>query len=170
MKRLAVLMLLSLASSFAQNSSDSLAKLRWRDTSPEYKTFSEIHAVLVNDGRESVFLSRIYPHGYAQLERLNEKTGEWEDGAWGISCGTVQDATIPIEVPPQSERKIGVYWQLSTDDWDKPKHFVTLRSHENRTLPGRYKFTLRYALEPWTIMHGPKAIYNITSSEFLITK
>ena len=170
MKRVTALMLLSLASSFAQDSPDSPASLRWRDISLEYKNFSEIRAVLVNDGTQSVFLSRIYPHGYAQLDRLNENTGEWEEGAWGISCGTVADATIPIEVPPQTERDIKVYWQLSTDDWDKPKHFVTLSSHENRPLAGRYKFTLRYSLEPWTIAHEPRVIHKITSSEFLVTK
>jgi hypothetical protein len=82
----------------------------------------------VNEGKESVFLSRIYPHGSAQLYRFNEGTRKWEAGFWGIGCGVVNDATIPIEIKPQTERGIVVYWQLSTDDWDNPKRFVVYES------------------------------------------
>jgi hypothetical protein len=91
-----------------------------------------------------------------------------EFGAWGIRCGTVAQPFTPIEVPAQGERKIKVYWQPSTDDWDNPKYFVVLRSREKRTLNGRYRLIIRDALEPRTVYRHPSAVYSATSKEFII--
>jgi hypothetical protein len=55
MKTLLALMLVGLASSFAQDS-QSLAKLRWKDVSGQYTSFDEIKPILVNAGNGSVFL------------------------------------------------------------------------------------------------------------------
>ena len=97
-----------------------------------------------------------------------EATGDWESGAWGITCGTVSDATIPIEIKPRTEKTIQVYWQLSTDDWDKPKRFVVGGSREEKPIAGRYRFVLDYALQPWTSVQHPNAVYTIVSPEFLV--
>jgi hypothetical protein len=164
-----VLIALGVASSFAQDASQSPAILAWQDVSSQYKSFDEIKPVLVNNGQKSIFLSRIWPHGSAQLERLSEETGNWESGEWSGGCGTVAQATIPIEIKPRAERRIHVYWQLSTDDWDKPGHFVVSGSREERPIEGRYRFVLRYSLEPWTIVHHPSSVYTTVSPEFFVT-
>ena len=170
MKRFLVLVLLSFISASDQTGSQPSAKLKWENVSSQYTSFDQINPVLVNEGQASIFLSRIWPHGSAQLQRRNEATGKWESGNWGRGCGTVNDATIPIEIKPQAEREIHVYWQLSTDDWDKPKHFEVNDSLERRPLKGRYKFALRYSMKPWTVVHRPGPIYWIVSPEFLLTQ
>ncbi len=85
----------------------------------------------------------------------------------GITCGTVAHAGVPIEIKPNSRRHTQVYWQLSTDKWERPHYFV-VDSREHRPLDGRYRFVLRYALEPWTLIQHPTAIYTLISSEFLV--
>lgn len=163
-------MLLGLIGSLGQDAPQSPAILIWKDVSSRYRGFDQIKPVLVNKGGESVFLSRIWPHGFAQLQRLNETTGKWESGDWGIGCGTVKDPTTPIEIKAHTERAIHVYWQLSADDWNEPNHFVIADSLEKRPLGGKYRFTLRYSLKPWTIVHHPGPIYTIVSPEFLVAK
>jgi hypothetical protein len=158
---------LSLASSLAQDELPSPAILEWQDVAPGYKSFDEIKPVLVNGGQKSIFLSRIWPHGSAQLERLSEETGVWESGEWSGGCGTVSKATVPIEIKPRTERAIDVYSQLSMDDWDKPTHFVAATRAE-RPVEGRYRFVLRYSMEPWTLVHHPSVIYKIVSPEFVV--
>src|ERR1700752_69444 len=106
MRQRLILILVGLVSSFAQNASQSPATLSLKHVSSQYKSLGEIRPVLVNEGEEAVFLSRIWPDGFAQLERLNDATGEWEVGAWGIRCATVSKPTIPIEVEPRAERNI----------------------------------------------------------------
>jgi len=160
---------LGLASLFAQEASQPSANLAWQNVFPRYESFDDIKPVLVNSGQRSIFLARIWPHGWAQLERLSETTGEWESGQWSGGCGTVAKATIPIEIKPRTERSIEVYWQLSTDDWDRPEHFVVGGSREERPLEGRYRFGLRYALEPWTLIHHPSSIYMAYSPEFVVS-
>ena len=169
-KRILVLLLLSFTGAFAQTDTPISAALKWKNVSSQYKTFDQIKPVLLNEGKESVFLSRIYPHGSAQLSRFNEGTRKWEAGFWGIGCGVVEDPFTPIEIKPQTERGIVVYWQLSTDDWDNPKRFVVYDSLEKRPLKGRYKFSLRYSKKPWTVAHRPGAIYMLDSPEFQITQ
>lgn len=170
MRKSLVLILLGLISSFAQEVPKSPDSLRWKHVSSQYRNFDEIKPVLINDGDVSVFLSRLWPDGSAQLERFNETTGVWEYGGWGSRCGVVSHATIPIEISPHTERKIQVYWQLSTDDWDKPKHFIVIESSEKRPLKGKYRFALRYSLKPWTLIQRPGPIYTIVSPEFLVTR
>jgi hypothetical protein len=81
----------------------------------------------------------------------------------------VSDPEVPIEILPQKELGVHVYWQLSTDDWDKPKYFVVADSGAKRPLHGKYRFTLKYSLRPWTILStsaGPA--YTTVSPEFLL--
>ena len=142
--------------------------LKWKNVATQYKSLAEIKPLLVNDGKSSIFLSRIWPHGSAQLQRLNEKTRKWETGDWGIGCGTVSNPTLPIEIKPGTEQEIHVYWQLSTDDWDHPKYFIVKDTDEKRPLKGTYKFFLRYAKRPWTLIHRPGNIFIFESPEFQV--
>lgn len=160
---------LGLASAFAQDASESPVILVWQNVSSQYKSFDGIRPALVNNGEKSIFLSRTYPNGSAQLERLSEATGDWESGHWSDACGVVSKATVPIEISARAEREIQVYWQLSTDDWDHPKHFVVGGLYEERPIEGRYRFVLRYSLEPWTLIHHPASIYTIRSPEFVVS-
>jgi hypothetical protein len=80
-KRILVLLLLSFTGAFAQTDTPISAALKWKNVSSQYKTFDQIKPVLLNEGKESVFLSRIYPHGSAQLSRFNEGTRKWNGSA-----------------------------------------------------------------------------------------
>lgn len=164
-----LLLLLTVCGLFAQSQATSNVKMEWRNVLGTYSTFQEIKPRLVNTGGNSIFLSRLYPDSSAHLQRYNETKEEWESGAWSITCGVVAESTIPIEIKPKEESEIVVSWQLSTDDWDAPKHFVILPSRESRPLSGKYRFVLQYALEPWTLIHHPSATYRFTSPEFTVT-
>jgi hypothetical protein len=166
MRKLLILMLLGSAGALAQDAPQSPATLIWKHVFSQYKSMDEIKPVLANDGGHSVFLSRIWPDGSAQLQRFNDTSGKWEFGYWGIRCGTVSQPDVPIEIQSKTERDIHVYWQLSTDDWDNPKHFVVQGSSEQRALEGKYRFVLRYSLKPWTVFQHPDVIYTIISPEF----
>ena len=167
-KSLTALAFVAVACACLAQQSKSPATLRWTNVSPKYHRLAEIKPKLLNSSEVSIFLSRLWPDGRAQLERFNENSGEWESGDWGITCGTVAQATIPIEIKPHSQREIQVYWQLSTDKWEAPQHFVVFRSLEQRPLDGRYRFVLRYALQPCTLIHHPSATYSFTSPEFVV--
>jgi hypothetical protein len=145
----------------------ALQALEWKGIAPRYNHFDEIKPVLINRGKKSVFLSRIWPHGSAQLQRFNDADKKWESGNWSGGCGTVKDAFVPIELAAHSERSIYVFWQLSTDDWDTPKYFV-VGSSDTRPLPGKYRLMLRYSLRPWTVGQSPGTIFLSTSPEFFI--
>ena len=168
MKAITTLVLLALASASVGQESKAATSLQWANMSSGYHRFEDIKPTLVNNGGVSIFLSRLWPDGYAQLERFNQDTGDWEAGDWGIRCGTVDQPTVPIEIEPHSEQEIQVYWQLSTDKWEKPKHFVLSHSLEQRPLEGKYRFVLRYAEQPWTLVHHPSAIYSFRSPEFVL--
>jgi len=142
--------------------------LTWTNIGAVYKTFDAIKPVLVNNKSQSLYLSRIYPNGYARLKRFNESSGEWELGEWSIACGTVADAIVPIEIKPQESHAIEVYWRVSMDDWNNPEFFVLSDHETKRRLNGRYKLLLRYALQPWTVIHHPKKTYVAESAEFRI--
>jgi len=169
MKSLVTLALIAATCASLAQEGKSAASPRWANVSSNYRRFEEIKPKFVNSGEVSIFLSRLWPNGAAQLERFNQDTGEWESGDWGITCGTVAQATVPIEIKPHSEQEIQVYWQLSTDKWENPQHFVVFHSTEQRPLGGKYRFVLRYALQPWTLVHHPSATYNFTSLEFVLT-
>jgi len=151
---------------FTQTPSETPAILVWQDVAPRYKTFVEIKPVLINSGPNSIFLSRIWPHSAAQLERLSEETGNWESGSWSGGCGSVANATKPIEIKSHTERQIIVDWELSTDEGNK--HFVAATSRAERPIPGTYRFVLRYSLEPWTLISHPRLIYEAISPEFVV--
>lgn len=166
MKHLVALLLLALGGVSSGREAKLGASLQWANMSSSYRRFEEIKPKLVNRGEVSIFLSRLWPNGSAQLERLNEDSRQWEPGDWGITCGTVAQATVPIEIKPNSQQKIHVYSQLSTDKWENPHHFVVFRSLQQRPLEGHYRFVLRYSLQPWTLVQHPSAIYNLKSPEF----
>lgn len=168
MKTFIPLVLLALTSASLGQESKAAASLRWENVSSGYHRFEDIKPKLVNNGDVSIFLSRLWPDGFAQLERFNQDTGDWETGEWGIRCGTVAQPTVPIEIKPHSQQGIQVYWQLSTDKWEKPKHFVLYHSLEKRALEGKYRFVLRYAEQPWTLVHHPSTIYSFRSPEFVL--
>ena len=151
-----------------QTDSRETTLLKWENIAPKYGNLAEIKPILANQETKSLFLSRLWPNGSAQLERYNEAMHTWEPGKWGITCGVVHDPTLPIEIRAGTEYDVHVYWQLSTDDWDHPKHFVVNESLEKRPITGKYKFILRYSLEPWTVVHHPKRIYAIESPEFIV--
>lgn len=167
-KGLVALVLVAFASGSREQEEKSTSSLQWENVSAGYHRFEDIKPKLVNKGEVSIFLSRLWPDGSAQLERFNQDTGNWERGEWGITCGTVAQPTVPIEIKPHSQQEIQVYWQLSTDKWEKPKHFVLYHSLEQRPLEGKYSFVLRYAEQPWTLVHHPSAIYSLRSSEFVL--
>jgi hypothetical protein len=167
-KPLITLVLMALASASLGQEAKSTALLQWANVSSYYHRFEDIKPKLVNNGDVSIFLSRLWPSGSAQLERFNQDTGNWETGEWGITCGTVAYPTVPIEIKPHSQQEIQVYWQLSMDKWKNPKHFVLLHSLEQRALEGKYRFVLRYAEQQWTLVHHPSAIYSFTSPEFVL--
>ncbi len=161
-----IIILLGTLASYAAPVADTL---RWKNVAPQYKSLADIKPILVNDGQESIFLSRIWPHGSAQLQRWNHKTNRWETGDWGIGCGTVQNPTVPIEIPSGTEQAIHVYWQLSMDDWEQPKHFVVQGTAKQRPRAGRYRFFLRYAMTPWTLIHRPGKIFILASPDFQVS-
>jgi hypothetical protein len=171
-KTLSSLVLLSFTTVgfFAQVQPAKTEALAWKQLHSHYRRFDEIKPVLANKGGKPIYLSRLWPDGYAQLERFNETTKEWEVGSWGIRCGTVSHPTIPMEVSASGERKIDVYWQLSSDDWSKPKHFVVLDSLANRPLAGSYRLALRYSLKPWTLVNHPAQICTTRSPQFVISR
>lgn len=165
MTRLIALLTVAVASvSMGQDAKPAF--LQWADVSSGYRHFEEIKPRLVNKGEIPIFLSRLWPDGSARLERFNQESGQWEPGDWGITCGTVAQPTVPIEIKPKSEQQIHVYWQLSTDKWENPQHFVVFRTLQQRPLEGHYRFVLRYSLQPWTVVGHPSTIYRFTSPEF----
>ena len=168
MKKVLVLLLFGAMTSTAQDSHQTEAALTWKHVSATYRNLDEIKPTVVNEGKRSIYLSRIWPDGSAQLQRFNEESGKWEFGHWGIRCGTVAQPGVPIEIQSRAERDIHVHWQASTDDWDNPKHFVVQGSTEQRSLQGKYRLILRYSLQPWTLFQHPDAIYTALSSEFVV--
>jgi len=169
MRRMLGLLVFACFAVYAQESTQSPVPLIWKNIASQYKSLQEIRPSVLNVGKRPIFLSRLWPDTYAQVQRLSEETNEWEFGEWGIRCGTVAQSSTPIEIPAQGERNIGVYWQLSTDDWDNPKYFIVLKSLEKRSLTGKYRLVFRYAREPWTLGHHPATIYSIASPEFIVT-
>lgn len=145
------------------------SKIYWKNVNPRYKKFNEIKPILVNGSDKSIYLHKIYPYYNAHLQRLNEETQKWEAGAKGIGCATVEKPFEPIEIKPNEERPVELAWELSTDNFEKPK-FFELQDHETlRPLVGKYKIYLAYALDPWTLMNKPKQTYSV-SAEFEIIK
>ena len=150
------------------SNSGKTTSLQWANVFATYRRFEDIKPKLINKGKVSIFLSRLYPDGSARLQRFNSETGRWEPGEWSITCGVVSQAMVPIEIKPNSEREIQVYWQLSADRWENPQHFVVADALQERPLDGRYRFVLRYSLQPWTLVHRPTATYSLLSPEFVL--
>jgi hypothetical protein len=167
-RALGALFVLVLVASPAQPDRVSHA-VAWKGIAPQYAHFNQIRPVLMNTGKSSIFLSRIWPHGSAQLQRFNEANKTWETGAWSGGCGTVKDASVPIKLAAHSDHPIDVLWQLSTDDWDAPTHFV-VGSRHTRPLAGKYRLLLRYSQKPWTVGHTPGIVYVTNSPEFSVAE
>lgn len=149
-------------------SSVSKSHLVWTDVQIEYASFDEIKPTLVNKETYSIFLSRVWPFGSAQLVRYNEATASWEPGHFPSGCGTVVNAKIPIELKPGERKPIHVFWQSSTDDWDHPQFFQLQEYRERRPIKGKYRFILRYSLTPWTVFQFPKQVLVAESEEFQV--
>ncbi len=150
----------------AEEQKEPNSKIEWVNMKASYSNFQSIRPQIINSGTRPVFLSRIYPHGSAQLVRFNEATNSWEQGRWSFGCGTVENPTTPILVAPSKTSEIHVYWQLSTDDWNHPRAFQY--RGELRPLKGRYKLYLRYSRRPWVLFKNPGPIYFTESPEFEI--
>src|SRR5262245_51411509 len=63
-------LLFILPDTLAQYAAPLTDTLKWKNIASRYKNFVEVRPILVNDGKESIFLSRIWPHGSAQLQRV----------------------------------------------------------------------------------------------------
>lgn len=163
-----VALLVGIAILSSLHAEEAQASIQWVNVSATYRRFEDIKPKLMNNGKVSVFLSRLYPDASARLQRLNTEDDRWEPGGWSITCGVVAKATVPIEIKPNSEREIQVYWQLSTDRWENPRRFVVADALQERPLDGRYRFVLRYSLQPWTLVHRPSATYTLLSPEFVL--
>lgn len=148
---------------------DSESQIFWKNVSPKYKKFSEIKPILVNQSDKSIYLYKLYPYWNAHLQRFNEETKQWESGGKGIGCGTVEKPLEPIVIKPNEERQIELAWELSTDDFEKPK-FFELQDHKTlRPLIGNYRIYLSYAFDSWTLKDNPLKKY-VVSAEFEIIK
>lgn len=148
--------------------SDS-SKIFFKNVGKKYKKFSEIKPVLVNQSDKSVYLYKIYPYWNAHLQRFNEETQKWETGGKGIGCGTIANPLEPIEIKPNEEREVELAWELSTDNFEKPKFFELQDRETLRPLIGKYKLYLSYAFEPWTLKDTPLKKY-VVSTEFELIK
>ena len=137
-----------------------------RGVSTPCRSFADIKITLANTTAISVFLSRVWPTA-ARLQRLNPATGKWEFGGWPIRCGTVVDASKPIEIKPGASRAMDLEWDLSVDDRDQPKWFITADDTQ-RALSGTYRIVLEYSEEPWTVFHRPKRVLNTFSTQFVL--
>lgn len=157
------------AFAFQVSAQDEKPKIFWKNIETKYKKFSYIKPILVNQLDKSIYLYKIYPYWNAHLQRFNDQTKNWEIGGKGIGCATVSKPLEPIEIKPNEEREVELAWELSTDNFEKPK-FFELQDHETlRPLVGKYKLYLSYAFEPWTIVNRPKQTL-VVSTEFEIVK
>ena len=108
-----------LAFAFQVSAQDKTPKIVWKNVQEKYKRFDEIKPVLVNQSNKSIYLHKLYPHWDAHLQRFNEETKDWEAGAKGISCATIEKPLEPIEIKPNEEREVELAWELSTDNFEK---------------------------------------------------
>ncbi|MBX7175064.1 MAG: hypothetical protein K1X72_29065 [Pyrinomonadaceae bacterium] len=156
-----------LAFVFQVSGQDEKPKIFWKNVSPRYKKFSEINPILVNQSDKSIYLYKLHPYWNAHLQRFNEEIKQWETGGKGIGCGTIANPLEPIEIKPSEERQIELAWELSTDNFEKPKFFELQDRETLRPLIGKYRLYLSYAFEPWTLKDTPLKKY-VVSTEFEI--
>lgn len=160
---LLVVLTLTIASPAFAQMSPVANSVYFTNIEAEYKSFAEIQPILVNNSGQAIHLKFLYPNG-AKLKRLNEETGEWELGGTGIGCGT---GAKPVEIAAGESPKIVLDWEMSTDDFEKPKFFELQDRETHRPLRGTYKIFMPYALEKWFFNTKPK-IYYVESTEFRI--
>ncbi|CAN5183446.1 hypothetical protein BH20ACI1_BH20ACI1_27570 [soil metagenome] len=147
---------------------DEKPKIFWKNVEAKYENFSEINPILVNQSNEAIFLPKIAPLWDAHLQRFNNETQKWEEGARGIICATVSNPNTPIKIDPNKEREVVLYWQISTDSYGDPKVFKT-EYRDSRPLIGKYRLYIQYAFEPWTGSKRPKKI-SMVFAEFEIVE
>lgn len=142
----------------------------WKGIREQYTSFDQIEPVLVNKGSCSIYLNSLL-WGMAQLKRFNEATHKWEAGEWFNPRTGTSDAKIPIEIEPGQSRRITIGWEPSVDKFP-PNLFVADGGGNSigskRSLQGRYKIIIQYALEPWTLAGRPRLRYVAESPEFYI--
>ncbi len=158
-----------LAFAFQVSAQDEKPKIFWRNVEAKYKNFSEINPVLVNQSNKAIFLPKIAPLWDAHLQRFNDETQKWEEGARGIICSTVVNPNIPIKIKPNKEWEAALYWQISTDSYSNPKVFIT-EYQDSRPLFGEYRLYIQYAFEPWTGSKRPKQTFMVFAEFEIIEK
>lgn len=143
----------------------------WRNIREQYKSFDQIEPVLVNEGSRSIYLNSLR-WGMAQLKRFNQATHKWEAGEWFNLQADIADAKVPIEIEPGQSKRITIGWEQSVDKLH-PNLFVADGGGNGfgskRSLRGRYKIIIQYALKPWTL-DRPRLTYVAESTEFYIAR
>src|ERR1700730_4468233 len=119
-------------------------------------------------GDVSIFLSRLWPDGSAHLERFNQDTGNWETGEWGITCGTVAQPTVPIEIKPHSQQEHSRILAAFDRKVGEPETLHSI-SFTRTATPGR-KIHIRSSLRGTTVdpRASPVRHYSFTSPEFVL--
>jgi hypothetical protein len=121
----------------------------------QYRNHNKVQPILVNDGNRSIFLDPHAPR-VAQVHKFDESTGKWYP--WGLAgeCGVSGQSSVH-EIKPGTNHKVFVQWGLFTTDQEGPPI-------------GKYKISVRYAREPWTIDKMPDQIHSVESKEFKISR
>ena len=162
MKSAKILIILTFHLAFAVcvSAQNEKSEIFWRSVEAKYKHFNEISPVLVNQSNEAIFLPKIAPLWDAHLQRFNDETQKWEEGARGIICATVNNPDIPIKIAPNKEWEVALYWQISTDSYSNPKVFKA-GNKDSRPLIGKYRLYIQYAFETWTGSKKPKQTFMV---------
>lgn len=173
MKTICLSLLVCLFTLFTQNAPISPDEsITWRGIREQYKSFDQIEPVLVNEGARSIYLNSSR-WGMAQLKRFNVATRKWEAGGWVDYRRGTSDEKMPIEIRPDESRRVIIGWESSVDKLP-PNLFVADGGGNGigskRSLQGRYKIVIQYALEPWTLAGKPMLTYVAESPEFYITR
>ena len=173
MKTICLSLLVCLFALLTQNTTRSAEKaVSWRGIREHYKSFDQIEPVLVNEGSRSIYLNSAR-WGMAQLKRFNVVTRKWETGEWLNDRRGMPDGEIPIEIKPDESRRITIAWESSVNKLP-PNLFVADGGGNGfgskRSLQGRYKIVIQYALEPWTLAGRPRLTYVAESTEFYIAR
>jgi hypothetical protein len=153
---------------FAQNFPIGPPPLIWQNPQHHYKTFDEVKPVIANNGPNSIFLSSLFSDGYAQLQRLNEKTNQYEVGRWTPVNATSGHRAEALEIRPQTQQLVDLNWKISVDNPRNPTHFIVDKTGAQRPIPGKYRFSFTYSPRSWSAGtgHDPGNFY--ISGSFVI--
>ncbi|MGI8642201.1 MAG: hypothetical protein ACR2MG_19905 [Pyrinomonadaceae bacterium] len=158
-----------LAFTVCVSAQDKMPKIFWKNVEAKYENFREINPILVNQSNKAIYLPKLAPLWDAHLQRFNNETQKWEEGASGMICATVIDPDTPIKIDPKKEWETALYWQISTDDYSEPKVFKT-EYQDSRPLIGKYRLYIQYAFEPWTGSKRPKQTFMVFGEFEIVEK